>query len=355
MAAYVDSLAAGPIADLAQRSDLPLADARPAPHRPEPRRRPPPGDDGDAQRPAPHRRLGVEGQEGPDRVGVPGPARLHRVEADARRHGRQRVGEGVAAGGPEAPREGRAARAADGLSRGRAHRHRQDLPGAVLGRRARHPVRRLQELPGSLGRRHRIEPREDLFRPESYRTGAGLRRRSRPGRRQARGRRHGRGPLRPRLRDAREGDVGHAQPRSDSLGVRHVAARPPRGRSQAPGPPRRPHPALRAGDARRDAGAVPGHRPQAEVPAEGRRPAGARPDARGSAATRSRACWCAPSACGSWRPTPTGAEAAAARHPGRRARRGAARARTRASSNTWTSWRSRSAPISASCRRGSAT
>ena len=49
------------------------------------------------------------------------------------------------------------------------------------------------------------------------------------------------------------------------------------------------------------------------------------------------------------------AEAGAARHPGRRARARCGRARTRASSNTWTSWRSRSAPTSASCRRGSAT
>ncbi len=213
------------------------------------------------------------------------------------------------------------------------------------------PVRRLQELPGSLGRRHRIEPREDLFRPESYRTGAGLRRRSRPGRRQARGRRHGRGPLRPRLRDAREGDVGHAQPRSDSLGLRHVTARPPRGRPQAPGPSRRPHPALRAGDARRDAGAVPGHRPQAEVPAQGRRPAGARPVS-GPRQQRDRGRAGA-------RPPRVGAGARA------RSRRCATswpacsakcgRARTPASSNTWTSWRSRSAPISASCRRGSAT
>ena len=54
----------------------------------------------------------------------------------------------------------------------RPHRHRQDVPGAVLGRRARHPVRRLQELPRPVGRRHRIEPGEDLRRPARYRTGA---------------------------------------------------------------------------------------------------------------------------------------------------------------------------------------
>ena len=83
--------------------------------------------------------------------------------------------------------------------------------------------------------------------------------------------------------------------------------------------------------------------------------AGARSDHRVSAATRSRACWCGRCGSGSWRPRPRTREAAAARHPGRRAAARCGRARTRASSNTWTSSPSRSAPTSASCRRGSAT
>ena len=81
--------------------------------------------------------------------------------------------------------ERRAASAADGLPDLRAHRDRQDLSRAVLGRRARDPVRRLQELPRPLGRRDRVEPREDLRDPARARTGRRVRRRGRPGRRQA--------------------------------------------------------------------------------------------------------------------------------------------------------------------------
>ena len=69
------------------------------------------------------------------------------------------------------------------------------------------------------------------------------------------------------------------------------------------------------------------------------------PQHRASAATRSRACWCARCACGSWRPTRRRrAEAGrcATSWPACSARCG--RARTPASSNTWTWWRSRSAP-----------
>ena len=70
---------------------------------------------------------------------------------------------------------------------------------------------------------------------------------------QARGRRRRQRPVGPRLLDAREGDVRHAQPRPHHLGVRHVAAGPARSRPEAAGPPRRPHPALPAGDAARSA------------------------------------------------------------------------------------------------------
>ena len=203
------------------------------------------------------------------------------------------AGQGVAARGRDAAAARRAARAADGLSHRRPHRHRQDVPRPVLGRRARHPVRRVQELPRPLGRRDRVEPREDLRRAARARPGRGVRGRSRSGGGQARSRRRRQRPVRPRLLDAGQGDVRHAQPRPHHLGLRHVAARPARSRPEAAGPARRPHPAVSAGDRRGAARAAAGHRAQAEVPAHRSGPAAARrrrragrPRARGRAGPR---------------------------------------------------------------------
>ena len=91
------------------------------------------------------------------------------------------------------------------------------------------------------------------------------------------------GPLRPRLRDAGEGDVGHEEPRQDHLDLRHLAARPRRGGPQAPGPPRRAHPALPAGGRGRPGRAVRRDGAQAEAADQARGAAAAarqRPDRR---------------------------------------------------------------------------
>ena len=118
--------------------------------------------------------------------------------------------------------------------------------------------------------RDRIEPRKDLRGPARRRPGRGVRRRSRPGGRQARWRRRRQRPVRTRLLDAGQGDVRHAQPRPDHLGLRDVAARPARSGPEAAGPARRPHPALPAADPD-DRGAAAGHREKAQVSADRRR------------------------------------------------------------------------------------
>ena len=82
-------------------------------------------------------------------------------------------------------------------------------------------------------------------------------------------------PVGPRLLDAREGNVRHAQPRPHHLGVCDVAAGSARSRPEAPGAAGRAHSAVRAADRRGAARSARGGGEEAQVAADGGRHPGA--------------------------------------------------------------------------------
>ena len=123
-----------------------------------------------------HAEVADRSEEGSDRARVPGAARVHRVAVHARiRSQATTPSRRWLREDGQLLRRGAAARPAHGIPDRRPHRHRQDVSRAVLGRRARRTVRRLQELPRPLGRRDGIEPREDFRRASRDRTGGRVR------------------------------------------------------------------------------------------------------------------------------------------------------------------------------------
>ena len=166
------------------------------------------------------------------------------------------------------------------------------------------------------------------------------------------------GTLRPRLRHARQGDVGHEEPREDHLDLRDLAPRPRRGGPEAPGPARRPHPALPAGRQGGPRGPLRRDGAQAQAADQARGAAGAarqRPARRqrdgGPAGARAPRLRGGPGRRGARQ----GQGAAAARLRERGDRRTSGLPPTSRGSSSWTCSRSRSAPTRASCRSASAS
>ena len=193
---------------------------------------------------ADHRRLPDPAEEGADREGGGGPARVHRVLAHPRRRRRPRRGQGLAAPGRGAAPPGEHAGDPHGLpARGRIGTGKTYLVECLAGEIGI-PCVELKNFrekwvgatEGNLEKvftiLHALGQVIVFVDEADQMTGkrGGWRRRL--------------GPLGPGLRHARQGDVRHREPRQDHLDLRHLPARPARGRPQAPGPARRPHPAV---------------------------------------------------------------------------------------------------------------
>ena len=115
------------------------------------------------------------------RATVPGSARVHRAEMDARHGGRPRGGEGALSSGRRAPQTRRPRQSAHGLFDLRTRRHGKVVSRAVRERRDRRAVRHPEELPVEVRRRNGRQSRARAVGPARH--GPRRRRRRRSGRR----------------------------------------------------------------------------------------------------------------------------------------------------------------------------
>ncbi|KAJ3054159.1 hypothetical protein HK102_011563, partial [Quaeritorhiza haematococci] len=206
-----------------------------------------------------------EAQEGAHRTPGPRAGGVRRAAAHDGRLRRQRRRQGAAHRGRQAAGQGPPRRRADGLPDLRAGGDRQDLPGGVLRRLGRRPVRQAPQLPLQVRRRDRGEPGTAPLR--APRDGPGRRgdRRGRRGARQPRGWRRF-GHVEPGLLDDRQPDGGHPLSRQAHLDAPHEPPRPAPHRPETPGQGRGPPPAVQPARRRRGPRDVPRHGPQEQVP-----------------------------------------------------------------------------------------
>ncbi len=186
MTQYVDTLATTQLPDLAAQQRRPGQHARPAPHRPEPRRRAHGAGARDPQRTAHHVVVADAHEERLDRARMPGPARIHRIEEHVRTSRRTRADQGMAARRHAAAAQRRAARAADGISdRGTdRHRARRSCVQCWAGELGI-PCVVFKNFRDRWVGADRVEPRKDLLGAARDRPGRGVRGRGRSGRGQA--------------------------------------------------------------------------------------------------------------------------------------------------------------------------